>query len=158
MNRVYLMAMCILGSYASISYAEEVNFSREAAETPVSAFNLNFNRQGNTIVARAGEKVFSTLNFSCEDVLPDPDALYQIVIGYESMGPQKCLFNELGYRFAGKDGILSFFFEAPQESGVYNVQCQILSARSSAEALQSWWTLGEEGEDRKITIGKIIVR
>lgn len=159
MNKAFVMSMCLLGSYTFISYAEEeANFFHTVASTPVSAFNLNFNRQGNTIIARSGEKVFSTLNFSCEDVLPDPDALYQIVIGYEAMGPQKCVFNELGYRFAGKDGILSFFFEAPEAPGVYNVQCQILSARSSVEALQGWWLAGEEGEDQKITIGKVIVR
>lgn len=74
------------------------------------------------------------------------------------MGPQKCVFNELGYHFAGKDGIVSFFFEAPEESGTYNVQCHVLSARSSAEALQSWWAVEEEEGSQKIIIGKIVVK
>jgi len=159
MRRTYFwIAASLLGAYVG-GYAEEVgDDSYIASVNPVSAFNLNFNRQGNTIIARPGEKVFSTLNFSCETALPDPDALYQIVIGYETMGPQKCVFNELGYRFAGKEGILSFFFEAPEFPGVYDVQCHVLSARSSVEALQNWWTLGEEGENQKITVGRIIVK
>lgn len=152
------IAASLLGSCVT-SYAEgKREDSYVASANPVSAFNLNFNRQGNTIIARPGEKVFSTLNFSCDDAIPDQDALYQIVIGYEAMGPQKCVFNELGYRFAGKEGILSFFFEAPEYPGIYDVQCHVLSARSSAEALQNWWTLGEESENQKMTVGRIIVK
>jgi hypothetical protein len=154
----------IFASFLAISVSatcaeeEEKNFSDVVFVSPVSASNLNFNSQGNIITARSGEKVFSTLNFSCEHTLPDPDALYQIVIGYEGIGPQKCVFNELGYRFAGKEGILSFFFEAPEEAGVYNVQCQILSARSSVEALQNWWNQAEEGMNQKTILGKIVVK
>lgn len=160
MNKTYLwLAVSLFGTCASVSYAEDGEaFSHAVSANPISAFNLNFNRQGNTIIARSGEKIFSTLNFFCEDVALDSDDLYQIVIGYETMGPQKCVFNELGYRFAGKEGIVSFFFEAPELPGVYNVQCHTLSARSSVEALQNWWTQGEEGENQKTIIGKIIVK
>lgn len=124
---------------------------------PVSVANFNLNRQGNVIVVRKGEKIFSTLNFSCDEPFSDPEALYQIVIGYENLGPQKCIFNELGYRFEGKEGILSFFCEAPSVAGVYDVQCKVFSAHSSAEALQSWWDQ-KGGESSKTTIGRIIVK
>jgi hypothetical protein len=150
--------LSFLGLCAHVAYAEEEEFVHSISAQPVSAFNLNFNSHGNTINARSGEKVFSTLNFSFENTLSDPDALYQIVIGYEGLGPQKCVFNEFGYRFAGKEGILSFFFEAPEDPGVYNVQGHIVSARSSIEALQNWWSHSEEEVDRKIVLGKIIVK
>jgi hypothetical protein len=107
------------------------------------------------MVARPGEKIFSTVNFSSNASLVDPDSLYQIVIGYENVGPQKCIFNELGYRFEGKDGILSFFCEAPEAPGLYEVQCQLSSERSSVEAMQGWW---DQKETEKITVGKIIVK
>jgi hypothetical protein len=159
MSKKYLMiSMAILGICSSISYAEEENLPQTVSVNPVSVFNLNFNRQGNSIVARSGEKIFSTLNFLCNEGALDPEALYQIVIGYEGMGPQKCVFNELGYRFSGKEGIVSFFFEAPEEVGAYNVQCHVLSAKSSVEAVQRWWSVGEEEGSQKITIGKIFVK
>ncbi len=125
---------------------------------PLSVANFNLNRQGSSIVARSGEKIFSTLNFSCESASADPNSLYQIVVGYDDVGPQKCIFNELGYQFEGKEGILSFFCEAPTSPGVYEVQCHISSARSSAEALQSWWDQSGGDYDKKVTIGRIIVK
>jgi hypothetical protein len=125
---------------------------------PISVANFNLNRQGSSIVARGGERIFSTLNFSCESSHADPNSLYQIVVGYGEVGPQKCIFNELGYQFDGKEGILSFFCEAPKSPGVYEVQCNISSARSSAEALQSWWDQSGGDHDAKVTIGRIVVK
>lgn len=125
---------------------------------PLAVGNLNLNKQGNVIVARKGERIFTTLNFFCSPAFADPEALYQIVIGYETIGPQKCIFNELGYRFEGKEGILSFFCEAPETPGIYDVQCHISSERSSAEALQSWWDQKAEESNTKVTVGRIIVK
>ena len=151
------------GVYAEDAYmgGQEL-FNKEippiASIGPMAVANLNFNKQGNTIIARAGEKIFSTVNYSSDSTFIDADSLYQIVIGYESVGPQKCIFNELGYRFEGKEGILSFFCEAPDVPGVYEVQCRLSSARSSAEALQGWWDQKGTDYDTRANIGRIIVK
>jgi hypothetical protein len=157
------VVVCAASLYADdYSMMAQDPFSKEVIPTvsiePLSVFNLNFNKQGNIVVARASEKIFSTLNFSGASAFVDPDALYQIVIGYEDVGPQKCIFNELGYRFEGKDGILSFFCEAPEMPGVYEVQCRISSARSSAEALQGWWDQKGMEYSEKVDLGKIVVK
>ncbi len=128
----------------------------EGSMGPLSLTRFNLNRQGNTIIARPGEKIFSTLNFFCQ--MADPEALYQVVIGYEDVGPQKCIFNELGYRFEGEEGIVSFFLEAPAVPGIYDVQCNVSSARSSLEAFQSWWEQKTEGAHEMVTVGRIIVK
>jgi hypothetical protein len=152
------------------SLAEESKQSRQDAkwkeslsmEIPVVATagalavaNLDLNRQGNVIIARAGEKIFCTLNFSCDSTALDPDALNQIVVGYAELGAQKCIFNELGFRCG--EGIASFFLEAPKEPGIYEVQCRLDQAYSQAEALQRWGEEGGGAVTPKMTIGKIIV-
>ena len=161
MQKYVFIAICIVGFGFQEAYGE--SFSNRdipivASVGSLSVANFNLNKQGNTIVARKGEKIFSTLNFSCDTPFVNPDSLYQIVIGYENVGPQKCIFNELGYRFEGKEGILSFFCEAPEAPGVYEVQCDISSARSSLEALQSWWDQKTEEYNTKVTVGRIIVK
>ena len=165
MKKYVLTALCGVGLAFQAVNAEMMNFESANREIPVlsklgpvSIANFNLNRQGNTIVARKNEKIFSTLNFSCDVPFGDPDSLYQIVIGYENVGPQKCIFNELGYRFEGKEGILSFFCEAPDSPGVYDVQCKVFSAGSSVEALQSWWDQKVGDFNSKTTIGRIIVK
>ena len=113
--------------------------------------NLNLDYQGNKIIARPGEKIFSTVNFSCDTDCVNPNGLNQIIIGYEKLGPQKCIFNELGYRCG--EGILSFWLEAPKTPGIYDVQCCLKQAPSPIEAMQNW-----SNEDTiKVTIGRVIV-
>ena len=151
------------GAYAeSMSSMHSEAFSREipivSSVGPVSVANFKLNRQGNVIVARQGEKIFSTLNFSCDNAFIDPNSLYQIVVGYEDVGPQKCILNELGYQIEGKEGILSFFCEAPTTPGIYEVQCHISSARSSVEALKLWWDQSGGDYNQKVSIGRIIVK
>jgi len=167
MKKGMFVFLCAVGACTQWVYAENVGGElleahREipvvSSAGPLSVANFNLNRQGNSIVARSGEKIFSTLNFSCESSFADPNTLYQIVVGYDDVGPQKCIFNELGYQFEGKEGILSFFCEAPTSPGVYEVQCNISSARSSAEALQGWWDQSGGDHDEKVTIGRIIVK
>lgn len=154
-NIIYLSVMSF-SFFCGVAQAED-RYETASIE-PLSVSRLNFNKQGNVVVARPGEKIFSTVNFSSQGDFVEPDSLYQIVIGYEGVGPKKCIFNELGYRFEGKEGILSFFCEAPETPGVYEVQSKISCAKSSAEALQSWWDLKEIDRDERASIGKIIVK
>lgn len=133
---------------------EEIPY--EALKEPSAVANLNLNRQGNVIVARPGEKIFATLNFLYDADSLDPLSLNQIVIGYSEEGPQKCIFNELGYRCG--EGIASFFLESPRNPGVYEIQCRFEQAYSPLEAMQRWWDEGPEVQGLKMTIGKIIVR
>ena len=114
--------------------------------------NLNLNGQGNVIVARPGERIFSTVNFSCNTECVNMHSLNQIIIGYEKLGPRKCIFNELGYRCGG-DRITSFFLEAPREPGVYLVQCSLEQEHSPIEAMQNW----DRSREVKLTIGRVIV-
>jgi hypothetical protein len=167
MRKGIYIFLCVVGACMQGVHAENVGGEllepyREipvvSSVGPLSVANFNLNRQGNSIVARSGEKIFSTLNFSCESSFADPNSLYQIVVGYDDVGFQKCIFNELGYQFEGKEGILSFFCEAPTSPGVYEVKCRISSARSSAEALQRWWDSSGGEQDEKVIIGRIIVK
>lgn len=154
-NLIYvsIVGICL---FSKVGLADD--FRERVNSDSLVVSRLNLNKMGNVVVARPGEKIFSTVNFSSYEDFIEPDSLYQIVIGYEGVGPQKCIFNELGYRFEGKEGILSFFCEAPEYPGVYEVQCKISSARSSAEALQSWWDVKGLDINEKYSLGKIIVK
>lgn len=56
-NKYLMMSMAILGACAFPVYAENEEFlSQGVSNCPVSVFNLNFNRQGNSIVARSGKE------------------------------------------------------------------------------------------------------
>lgn len=118
----------------------------------MSVANLNLNRQGNVILARPGEKIFSTVNFACNTDCIDSNSLNQIIIGYENLGPRKCIFNELGYRCG--EGIASFLLVAPKEPGSYDIQCCLEQAYSPVEAMQNW----HSGDTVKLTIGRVVVR
>jgi hypothetical protein len=50
------------------------------------------------IFAYSGEKVFGMLHFEYDIEDIEPESLHQIIIGFSESGPQKCIFNELGYR------------------------------------------------------------
>ena len=117
----------------------------------VSLVNLDLNRQGTVLIAYPGEKVRATVNISCEDKEIDPHTLYQVIVGYEDGGPQKCILNEFGYRLG--DAIRFFFLEAPSEPGEYNIQFRLEETPSPLEAMQNW---GRESS-LQMTIGKIIV-
>lgn len=118
----------------------------------VGLANLNLNRQGNVIAVYPGEKIFGVVNIACDADQIDPHAVYQIVVGYEALGAEKCIFNDWGYSF-DKNGIISFFVEAPKIAGVYDIQFRLEQARSPLEAMQSW---GSE-DSIQMTIGKVIV-
>ena len=120
---------------------------------PLALANLNLNHQGSVIAVQPGEKVFGMLNFQYDSHNVDPESLNQIVIGFSKMGPQKCIFNELGYRC--NEGIASFFLQVPENPGIYEIQCRFDQAFSSKEAMIHW---AEEDSDNMMTIGKIIVR
>lgn len=117
----------------------------------VAVANLNLNRQGNVVLVYSREKVFATVNIAFDEDDIDPHALYQIVVGYEGKEAQKCILNEFRYRLG--DVITSFFLEAPEAPGIYNIQVQIEQAYSPLEAMQCW---GRE-DSLQMTIGKIIV-
>ncbi len=123
----------------------------EAQIGSVALANLNLNRQGNVVVVYPKEKVFAMVNIACDVNDIDPYALHQIVVGYEGGEAQKCILNEFRYRLGSS--ITSFFLEAPEIPGVYNIQFQLEQAYSPLEAMQCWG-----GEDSlQMTIGKIIV-
>ena len=162
---VFLLT-CVATILSTTSFSSEVLYAKliesMKQEIPpvlqsgaLSVANLNLNRQGNVIIATAGEKVFSTINFFCETTSLDPDALNQIVIGYAEIGAQKCILNELGYRCG--DGIASFFLVAPKNPGIYEIQCRLDQAYSPSEAMQRWWVEEDSVVGPKITVGKMIV-
>ncbi|MES2200496.1 MAG: hypothetical protein V4489_10085 [Chlamydiota bacterium] len=148
-----------LGLHAKSSTPQEPYFlDKIREETPSAArigsialANLNLNRQGNVAVVYPKEKVFAMVNIACDENDIDPYTLHQIVIGYEEGEAQKCIFNEFRYRLG--NSITSFFLEAPETPGVYNIQFQLEQAYSPLEAMQCW---GEENS-LQMTIGKIIV-
>ncbi len=167
MKKCMFIFLCVVTSGFQEMYADNASnyagsLNREipivSSVGPLAVANLKLNYQGNVIVARSGEKIFSTLNFSCETPFVTPNSLYQIVVGYDEIGPQKCILNELGYQIEGKEGILSFFCEAPSTPGIYEVQCHMSSASSSVEALQKWWDQPMGDHNEKVTIGRIIVK
>ena len=166
MKKLFIAAMTLMCATSIYAWEEsewdhELEFEQQEGEapgSPLSLMNFNLNRQGDSIVARAGEKIFSTLNFTSDSLSVDPNALYQIVLGFDDLGPQKCIFNQLGYQFDGKEGILSFFCEVPSRPGVYDVKCNITSARSSEDALKSWWNQSELDTLEKVIVGRIIVK
>lgn len=123
-----------------------------ACSRSMAIANLNLNGQGNILAARPGEKVFCTVNFSCNTECIDSNSLNQIIIGYGNLGPSKCIFNELGYRCGG-DRITSFYLEAPREVGVYDVQCSLEQAYSPVEAMLNWSIANAP----KLTVGRIVV-
>ncbi len=157
------MTVCVvffnLGLYANSSSPQDPYFlDKLKQETPseaqvgaVAIANLNLNRQGNVIVVYPKEKVFAMVNIACDANDIDPYTLHQIVVGYEGGEAQKCILNEFKYRLGSS--ITSFFLEAPETPGVYNIQFQLEQARSPLEAMQCW---GEEAAVQMI-IGKIIV-
>lgn len=117
----------------------------------VSVTRLNLDAQGNVIIARPGERIYTTINYACDEQCIDPYSLNQIIIGYEDLGPQDCILNELGYRC--HSGIVGFVLRVPKSAGTYNVQCCFVQAYSPAEAMKCW----ENAEVVKKTVGQIIV-
>jgi hypothetical protein len=117
---------------------------------PLSLANLNLNLSGSVVAAQPGEQLFGMLNFEYDKTTLDPDTLNQIVIGFEEMGAQKCIFNEPSYRCA--EGITSFFLNVPSEPGLYEVQCRFEQANNPIEAISSWDT------SEVMVIGKVLVR
>ena len=136
------------------SYIEEMRSEVpvEVCGTNATLANLNLNGQGNIIAAHPGERIYSLVNFSCSLEPSDNYTLYQMVIGYEEVGPKKCILNELGYRCCGAM-IQDFWLEAPLEPGVYNIQGFLDSSSSKTEAMRQWDSTDKE----KMTIGRIIV-
>ena len=122
------------------------------AETPIILRNLKLNRQDTQVVAYPGEKLRGIVNMYCAVDDLDPHSLYQIVIGYKEFGAQKCIFHEYGYR-CKKEAILSFYLDAPQKPGGYEVLCRIEQAGSKLEAMQNW----EEASEMPVTIGRVFV-
>lgn len=159
----WLMTVCVvffnLGLCANNSGPQDPYFlDKLKQETPseaqvgsVEIANLNLNRQGNVIVVYPKEKVFAMVNIACDANDIDPYALHQIIVGYEGGEAQKCIFNEFKYRLGSS--ITSFFLEAPETPGVYNIQFQLEQAQSPLEAMQCW---GDENAVQ-MNIGKIIV-
>ena len=156
-KKIWCMGCLLLGSYLQADpYAYSYQLIRNeipqvVTEGTISVANLNLNRQGNSIMARPGEKIFSTINFFCDVDYAEMDVLHQIVIGYDMLGAQKCIFNEHGTRY--EEGILSFFLEAPKKEGEYEIQCSLEKAYSPVEALKNW----NSNNSKKFTVGKIIV-
>lgn len=122
-----------------------------ASSGPLAVANLNLNHQGNVIAVEVGEKVFGMLNFHYDAENLEPESLNQIVIGFSEIGPQKCIFNELGYRCG--EGIASFFLKVPDHPGIYEIQCRFDQAYSPKDAMIHWL----EQESDVMTIGKVIV-
>lgn len=122
-----------------------------ASSGPLAIANLNLNHQGNVIAVEPGEKVFGMLNFHYDAESLEPESLNQIVIGFSEVGPQKCIFNELGYRCS--EGIASFFLKVPESPGIYEIQCRFDQAYSPKDAMIHW----QEQESDVMTIGKVIV-
>ncbi len=148
----YKTLYCLI-AVASCVYADMAQHQEIPTVVQSGAFAIGYlrlNREGNVIRAAPGEKIFTTLNFSCDRQWIDPESLHQIVIGYQELGPQKCVFNEIGFRCS--EGITSFFLEAPHEEGVYEIACYLDQADSPHKAMLHWWE-----EDTKPVIGKIIV-
>lgn len=123
-----------------------------ASSESMTIANLNLDGQGNVIIAKGGERIWSRVNFSCNTDYIEENSLNQIVIGYEGLGFSKCIFNELGYRCGG-EGIIPFVLEAPREPGIYNVQCSLEQSPSRMDAMQNW----ANGTTIKMTIGRVIV-
>lgn len=123
----------------------------------LNVYNLKLNRQGNIIVSKPNERIFGTFNFSCIREEVPPDTLHQIVIGFEGIGPLKCILNERD-EYCPAEGILPFFCVAPAEPGVYEIKCSLSQLPSAVEAMQHWWDEKKEGDDSKIYLGRVIVR
>ncbi|MBM3207291.1 MAG: hypothetical protein FJZ57_01620 [Chlamydiae bacterium] len=120
---------------------------------PLAVANLNLNHKGSVIIAEPGEKVFGMLHFEYDTEDLEAESLNQIIIGFSDSGPQKCIFNEFGYRCS--EGIASFYLQVPESPGIYEVQCKFEQADSPNNAIDKW---DEESLNSTMTIGKIIVR
>lgn len=148
---IYCIFLAIGSVQAEENYREgEIPWVSNTDE--LMAGKLKMNSTGNIITARPGEKIHTLVNYCCNTEDFEPYGLYQVILGYDSLGPKECLMNELGYR-AGGEGISFLWLEAPKNPGIYLVQVSLEHARSRVEALQNW----SGSDSTKLTIGRVEV-
>jgi hypothetical protein len=138
-----------IGSYVEEMRKEVPSF---VCTDSVTIANLNLNGQGNVIVVRPGERIYSIVNLSYNPDVIDDHELNQLIIGYKDIGAKKCIFSEMGYRCAGQM-IQDFWLEAPLTPGVYDVQGFLEQGSSRKEAMQQW----DNRDHYKVTVGRVIV-
>lgn len=121
----------------------------------VTLSHLDLNGNGRVTKVPANQTIQGKVNCLFDRNLCDKLALYRVVIGIDGIGPLTTIYN--GFCLLTGESTETFTFQAPSESGVYQIRFRVSESFSEQESLSDWKDRGGNEPGAGTTIGILIV-
>lgn len=128
----------------------------KATSGVVTLTDLRFNEHHRSVVVKPGEWIDADVICTMDSAAASPIEIYRVVIGYQAIGAQTVIYNQLGRTSEKK--FVQFRLQAPGEPGVYQVRFRTVNTVLESIALTEWQDENGNEPDATTTVGVVVVR